>query len=70
MNVKIVDHEKNTVNIIDYPGTVLLFVKIHFLYFGFYRVEKTARDVFQVYNKFDNNRRYTVSKASKGDMKK
>ena len=68
MNIKIVDHEKNTVNVIDYPGTVLLYVKIHFLYFGFYRVEKSGRDVFQIYNKFDNNHCYTISKAKKGDL--
>ena len=69
MKIKIVDHEKNSVEIIDYPGTVLLFVKIHFLYFGFYRVEKTERDVFQIYNKFDNKHCYTVSKAKKGETK-
>ena len=68
MNIKIVDHEKSSTRIIDYPGTALMFVKIHFLYFGFYRVEKTARDVFQVYNKFENNHCYTVSKANKGDV--
>lgn len=69
MKIKIVDHDKNTTRIIDYPGTVLQFVKIHFLFFGFYRVEKAGSNKYLIYDKFENKHVNTISKAKKEDLK-
>ena len=69
MLIKIENHDENTTRIIDYPGTVNQFVQIHFLFFGFYKVVKTGRDKYEIYNKFDNVHCNTISKAKKGDIK-
>lgn len=67
MYIKIQNHQENTTRVIDYPGTVLQFVKIHFLFFGFYRVEKTGSNEYQIYDKFENKHVNTITKARKGD---
>lgn len=67
MYIKIENHPENTTRVIDYPGTVLQFVKIHFLFFGFYRVEKTGSNEYQIYDKFENKHVNTITKARKGD---
>ena len=70
MYIKIENHDDNTTRVIDYPGTVLQFVNIHFTSFGFYRALFIRRDCFQVYDKFANQHLYTITKAKKEDMKK
>ena len=68
MYLKIENHAENTTRIIDYPGTVLQFVKIHFMFFGFYRVEKAGTNKYMIYDKFENKHINTISKAKKGDI--
>lgn len=67
MKIKIENHQENTVRVIEYPLTLLQFVKIHFAAFGFYRIEKTGANVYNVYCKFDGAHIYTVSKAGARD---
>lgn len=68
MNIKIENHRENTIRVIDYPGTLLQFVKIHFLFFGFYRIEKAGSNKYLISDKFENKQLYTISKAKKGDL--
>ena len=68
MYIKIENHAENTARVIDYPGTVLQFVKIHFLFFGFYRIEKAGSNKYLIYDKFENKHVNTISKANKGDL--
>lgn len=73
MYIKIEDHSPvsgQPVRVIDYPGTILQFVKIHFLFFGFYRVEKAGTNKYMIYYKLDGQHVYTVSKAKKEDIQK
>ena len=67
MYIKIENHQENTTRVIDYPGTVLQFVKIHFLFFGFYRVEKAGSNKYLIFDKFENKHVNTITKARKGD---
>lgn len=66
MKIKIIDHENGAARVIDYPGTVLLFIQVHFGAWGFYKVVKTARDHFEIYDKFTCAHVHTVTKAKKG----
>ena len=68
MYIKIENHQENTIRVIDYPGTVLQFVKIHFLFFGFYRVEKAGSNKYLIFDKFENKHVDTITKARKGDL--
>ena len=70
MNIKIEDHEKQNTRVIIYPGTVLQFVKVHFIYMGLYQVEKIGTNAYTVYDKWDRKHVYTISKAKKGDITK
>lgn len=63
MKIKIENHTDGTTRVIEYPLTLLQFVKIHFCAFGIYRVEKTGTNSFNVFEKFDGAHVYTVSKA-------
>ena len=65
MKIKIVNHSENTTRVIDYPGTTLLFVNVHFTSFGFYRAVFVKRDHFEIYDKFENRHCYTITKAKK-----
>ena len=69
MFIKIENHDENTTRVIDYPGTVLQFVKIHFQFFGFYRIEKAGSNKYLIFDKFENKHVNTISKAKKEDMK-
>lgn len=68
MKIKIENHSENNTRVIDYPGTLLQFIKIHFVFFGFYRVEKAGSNKYLISDKFENKHLYTISKAKKGDM--
>lgn len=70
MLIKIENHAESSERVIEYPGTVLQFVKIHFLFFGFYRIEKAGSNKYLIFDKFENAHVYTISKAKKGDMQK
>ena len=73
MYIKIEDHNpvsRKPVRVIDYPGTLLQFVKRHFTYFGFYRVEKASTNKYMIYYKLDGAHVHTVSKAKKEDIQK
>ena len=66
MKIKIENHENNTTRVIDYPGTILQFMKIHFCAWGFYKVVKTGAGAYAVYDKFTGAHVDTVTKAKKG----
>lgn len=68
MKIKIENHSENTTRVIDYPGTVLFFVKVHYLSWGFYRVLKAGADHFEIYDTFTGAHVDTVTKAKKGDI--
>lgn len=68
MKIKIVDHPENKTRVIDYPLTLLQFVKIHFSAFGFYRIEKSSPSAYDIFCKFDGSHVCTVSKAAKNDV--
>lgn len=70
MNIKIENHDENNTRVINYPGTILQFVNVHFTFMGFYRAVKIRRDCFQIFDKFENKHVYTISKAKQEDMKK
>ena len=64
MKIKLENHQDGSVNVREYPFTVAQFIKIHFGAWGFYRIEKAAVNVYNVFCKFDGAHVYTVSKAS------
>lgn len=68
MKIKIENHENSATRVIDYPGTVLQFMKIHYLAWGFYQVIRTGTDAYAVYDKFSGAHVDTISKAKKGDI--
>ena len=68
MKIKIENHENNTTRVIDYPETVLFFVKVHYLSWGFYKVLKAGRDHFEIYDAFTGQHVDTVTKAKQGDI--
>ena len=68
MNIKIVNHTENTTRVTNYPGTLQTFIKVHFLFFGFYRIARDGKN-YLIYDKFNNEHVYTISKATKGDLK-
>lgn len=68
MFIKIENHDDNTTRVIDYPGTILQFVKIHFCFFGFYKVEKAGGNKYLISDKFANKHLYTITKAKKEDL--
>ena len=70
MYIKIENYENNTTRVIDYPGTIKLFLGLHFGAWGFYSVTKAAKDVYHVTNKFDGVLLHTISKAKKRDIEK
>jgi hypothetical protein len=66
MKIKITDHVENTTRVIDYPFTLLQFVKIHFTAFGgIYGIEKTGANKYEIFERFDGAHIYTISKARK-----
>ena len=67
MKIKIEDHSENTTRVIDYPFTLLQFIKIHWGAWGFYRVEKISANAYNVFCKFDGAHVYTASKAGKNE---
>ena len=68
MKIKIENHDDGTTRVIDYPGTVLQFMKIHFCAWGFYQVIRTGADSYRVIDKFSGAHVNTISKAKKGDI--
>jgi hypothetical protein len=69
MYIKIENHSENTTRVTEYPGTLQTFIKVHFLFFGFYRIERNGKQ-YLIFDKFNNSHVYTISKATKGDMQK
>lgn len=68
MKIKIHDHEKNVARVIEYPLTLHAFIQINFATFGpIYGIEKTGANTYAIYNGFDGDLIYTVSKARKND---
>lgn len=68
MKIKIENRQENTVRVIEYPLTLLQFVKIHFTAFGgIYGIEKTGANKYEIYDGFDGAHVYTVSKAGARD---
>lgn len=63
MKIKITNHQENTTRVIEYPFTLLQFIKIHWGAWGFYRIEKAAANVYNVYCKLDGAHVYTACKA-------
>lgn len=68
MKIKIENHKENTTRVIEYPLTLLQFVKINFAMWGaIYGIEKAGANKYEIFNGFDGEHIYTVSKARKND---
>lgn len=63
MKIRIHNLETVTVREIDYPGSVSLFVKVHYGAWGFYKIIRTARDHFTIVDAFTDEIIEYVSKA-------
>ena len=68
MKLKIESHKDSTTRVIEYPLTLAQFVKINFSFLGpIYGVEKTGANKYEIFDGFDGDLVYTVSKAGKND---
>ena len=63
MKIRIHNLENTSVREIDYPGSVSLFVKVHYGAWGFYKVIRTARDRFTIVDAFTGEIIEYISKA-------
>ncbi len=68
MYIKIENHDEKNARVIDYPGSISLFIKIHFDAWGFYQVIKAGADRYNIIDKFSGIHVHTISKAKKGDI--
>lgn len=69
MYIKIENHNENTSRVIDYPGSITLFIALHYGAWGFYKVLKAGANHYKIIDKFSGEHLHTVTKAKKGDMK-
>ena len=67
MKIKIYDCAANTARVIEYPLTLLQFIKIHWGAWGFYRIEKAGANCYNIFSKFDGAHVYTACKAGKNE---
>jgi hypothetical protein len=63
MKIKIHNYENSTTRVIEYPGNILLFIKVHYLSWGFYNVIKTGKSAFSVTDVFTGELIEDISKA-------
>lgn len=66
MYIKIENHEKNTVRIIDYPGNMSTFIAAH--NFGIFQIIKTTPGVYCFVDRFTGEIIETVSKPGKREI--
>lgn len=52
MKIRIHNYENNAARDIDYPGSLSLFLKVHYLSWGFYGVTKTAPNRYAITDTF------------------
>ena len=65
MKIKIVDYEKNAARVIDYPGTIKLYIGVHFGAWGFYTITRDGR-AYHVTDRFTGELLYTVAPGGRG----
>ena len=63
MYLKIENHAEKTTRIIDYPGTIKLFLSLHSM--GFFQVVKTGANSYGMVDRFTGEIFTTVSKPGK-----
>lgn len=63
MKIKTFNHVTNNEKIIDYPLTLLQYLKINFSMWGFYKIEKVNNKKYYVWDAFDGTMQYTIEKA-------
>lgn len=63
MNIKIHNYEKNATRVINYPGTISLFIKVHYLSWGFYNVTKTGKSIYTITDAFTGEVIEDITKA-------
>ena len=66
MYLKIENHHENTTRIIDYPGTIKLFLSLHSM--GFFQVVKTDANTYCMVDRFTGEIFTTVSKPGKREI--
>lgn len=52
MKIKIHNYETNAARVIEYPGSMSLFINVHYSAWGFYGVTKAGRDHYIITDKF------------------
>jgi hypothetical protein len=68
MYIKIENHQKNNVRIIEYPGDMSLFIAAHC--FGVFNVAKIKPGVYCFYDRFTGEIIDTISKPGKREITK
>lgn len=66
--LKIGNHKRGTVETIETPFTLKEFISFHWGAWGFYTVTKCDPKTYVIYDKFENNHCYTVTRIKKEEM--